>query len=176
MSKRAMQWAETVKVANGPMRRVLDRLAYLHHDKHDLFPSQAYLAEKTDLSERAVRYALQLLSHFGVIQRTMRSNGAHGRTSDLVVLSFGLHGVGKDQIRAAKIALRKPRSNRHSLPLARDISQPAPGARPPGTVCQVIGDLSEEPSQEGTEGSVGQYAREAGAGRPTLRLLAGGRS
>lgn len=178
MSKRAMQWVDTVKVANAPMMLVLRALAYQHSDKTQLYPSQARLAEKTGLSERGVRYALQLLSHFGVIKRTARSNGARGRTSDLVVLSFGLHDIGREQISTARTALRKPLSNRHRLPVVVDAnSQPAPRAAPPGTACQGIGELIEDPSQGRTELSVEHCSTcEARADRPALRLLAGGRS
>jgi hypothetical protein len=175
MSKRAVEWAETVHVANGPMRRVLDKLAYLHHDKHDLYPSQAYLAEKTQLSIRAVRYALQLLTYFGIVQRKARSNGARGRSSDLRLLSFGLHNISKEQISAAKIALRKPRSNRHAVPVADINSQEAPCAGPPGTACQGIGELIDTLSQNRQDGSVEHCTREAEAGW-SPKIVIGGRS
>lgn len=168
-----MQWAETVKIGNGPMRQVLDRLAYQHHERGKLFPSQGKLAEQTGLSVRAVRYALQLLSYFGVIKRTRRSNGALGRTSDLVELSFGLHDISRQQITAAKKALRKPSPKRHSVPVSDIISQEAPDAGPPGTACQVIGDLSDTLSHTGTNLSVGHYEAEA---RPVLRVVTGGRA
>lgn len=170
MSKRAVEWAETVRIANGPMRQVLDKLAYLHHDKHELFPSQAYLAEKTGLSERGVRYALQLLSFFGVVQRTARSNGARGRSSDRMVLSFGLHDISREQIAAAKKSLRKPGCNRHNVPITEGHSQPAPHAGAPGTACQGIGELIDPPFHGRTEPSVRHCTRES---RTVLRLVVG---
>lgn len=176
MSKQAIAWAESIKIGNGPMRQVLDKLAYLHHDKQGLYPSQAYLAEKTGLSERGVRYALQLLSHFGIIKRTPRSNGAKGRTSDLVILSFGLHDISREQVSAAKRALRKPLSNRHRVPVATPNSQPAPRAGGPGTACQGIGDLTDHLSQVGTVLSVGHYVKDEPADPPGLRLVKGGRA
>jgi hypothetical protein len=175
MSKKAMDWADTVHIANGPMKQVLGRLAYLHREGKELFPSQAYLAEKTQLSERTVRYALQLLAYFGVVRRIARSNGARGRTSDVMVLSFGLHEITRDQVTTARRALRKPLSIRHRVPVVVVKSQPAPHAGAPGTACQGIGDLIEEPSQEVTGLSVGQYAREAAGDRTRLRLVVGGK-
>src|SRR4051794_27836713 len=93
MSKHAKQWASRQQIANGPMKSVLTALAYLHREGKDLFPSQAYLANETGLSDRAVRSALRLLSHFGVLSRKPRSAGHRGRISDLITLNLSIDFV-----------------------------------------------------------------------------------
>jgi len=50
------------------------------------FPSQAWLAERTGLSLRTVKRAMQELEKAGHISRKKRSSAA-GRTSDLIKLN-----------------------------------------------------------------------------------------
>ncbi len=172
MSKEAHTWAAELALPDPSMKTVLLQLGYMHRAGQKLFPSQNLLAEKTGLSPRAVWDAMKLLEIFGLIKREARSNGFRGRTSDAVTLSIGdAFVIPKSAIRMARKGLR----NSHHVQSTTANLQLAPRAGAPRTMREGIGDLSEEPNQGSTEGSIGHCTREAGTGRPTLRLLAGGR-
>lgn len=174
MSKEARQWAEALALPDPAMKSVLLQLAYMHRKGHTLFPSQKMLADKLGQSPRTVWEALKLLEAFGAIQRTARSTGAKGRTSDAIVLALTVIApLSKDAIRLARRGLRKSRNARPAAP----ISQLAHGARPPRALSEGIGDEYKTLSHVGTELSKGQYTHETVVPTtgPALRMIVGGR-
>ncbi|HTM76763.1 MAG TPA: helix-turn-helix domain-containing protein [Devosia sp.] len=182
MSKQAKQWASRQQIANGPMKSVLTALAYMHREGKDLFPSQAYLANETGLSDRAVRAALRLLSHFGVLSRKARSSGSRGRISDVFTLNLsGDYRLTSEMLSTARKGLAKPGSNRKPVPVAEKL-QPEPASGASGTSFRGLGDEQKVLSQISTELSVGHCTHEGqGAtgepdmAKPDLRLIAGGK-
>ncbi len=173
MSKEARQWAERLALPDPSMKAVLLQLAYMHRAGGKLFPSQKSLAEKTGLSDRAVWEALKLLEAFALLVRQPRSNGYRGRTSDVVELQLSATApISKAAIKLARKGLRNSLNVRSA---ARDL-QLAPGSGGTRSTSEGIGELLEEPNQGSTKGSIGHCTREADDGRPTLKVLAGGKS
>jgi hypothetical protein len=171
MSKVAKQWADALIIPDGVMKPVLQELAYRHMAGEPLFPSQQTLAFSTGNSDRAVREALRLLEHFGIITRRARSNGAGGRSSDKFELLL------EQQFTLTKVAIstaRRALRNRNVVPVAESSSQPERGSGGAGTTFRGIGDLGDSvPSKDHYRGN---SELEGGPKRPNLRLVVGGDS
>lgn len=168
MSKDAVNWADAQQIEDPVMTAVLLRLAYMHHAKHPLFPSQGTLASLTKFSPRAVWEALKLLEKAGVIERSARSRGSQGRTSDAFVLPIDRAPIklSKHVIYVMRTILR----NSHVERSAPEKSQLAPRAR--GSRSGSEGIVTEQsPIHEGTSTDLEVSTRRAG-----LRVLDGGRS
>lgn len=69
MSHRATNWAIQQKGLKPATKIVLWHLADCHNPSHGCFPSQKYLAEQSELSDRAVRDHLKKLEECGLIER-----------------------------------------------------------------------------------------------------------
>jgi hypothetical protein len=131
LSSAAKRWADRQVIASATMKQVLAELAYMHKSGSVLFPSQAYLAEKTVLTVRAIREALRLLGHFQIVRRTARSNGRTGRSSDRFELAFERDFiVTSEMAAAARKALRGSTSKRNHVPVGEDL-QEEPRSGPP---------------------------------------------
>lgn len=136
MSAEARKWHSRQIIPNGPMKSVLGVLAYLHQEGRKLFPSQAYLARETGLTERSVRTAVAMLAELGVVDRRHRSAGARGRISDCFTLRMNQEFMfTRKQIRDARAGLR----NRNRIPLANN-SLPERRSVATGTAFRGIGD------------------------------------
>lgn len=172
MSKEAMIWADSQEIADPAMTAVLVRLAYMHHSKQALFPSQATLARLTQFSPRKVWEALKLLELLNVIVRLARSNGAAGRTSDAYVLPIAAPPVriAKAKIKEARTTLR----NSHRVRSALAKSQLAPGARGSSTGCEGV-EVYKSPIHREANLSVSTEPAPAAGARP-LRIIDGGRA
>jgi hypothetical protein len=127
------------------------------------------LAEQLSVSERAVRQRLSVLEKLGVIQRAHRSNGAGGRSSDMIRLRVDLQftitkATAKAMFQPAKSAGSKSIPNRQI-----STAQPANSAGDKGSDQSRL----EISTQEGTP----DYQSAEGKSRkPTLAVLAGGRA
>jgi len=89
VSGEATVWAWAQEITSPTARLVLLCLADHADEDGVCWPSQARIARKTGLSERAVRDALKVLDTdgLGLISRESRNRGAE-RTSDRIVLSL----------------------------------------------------------------------------------------
>lgn len=173
MSKEACKWHSRQVIPNGPMKSVLGALAYLHCEGKLIFPSQAYLARETGLTDRSVRTALALLEAMGVVDRRHRSAGAKGRISDSYTLRLNQEFMfTRRQIRDTRNALRY----RKHIPVGEN-SLPERGSFATGSTFRGIGDEQDkstfqEEAIQGVDSSVG-HMREAGVVVP-LRVVGGG--
>lgn len=82
MSWEAVAWA-TMQKTGDPARKVLLLLANCHNPADGrIFPSQAHLADRGEMSERTVRRRLGELERRGIIRRHGRKNGRGYRATD----------------------------------------------------------------------------------------------
>ena len=176
MSKAAVDWADAQDIEDPVMTAVLFRLAYQHHARHALFPSQATLAAQTKFSRRTVWEALKLLELLGVITRKSRSRGAGGRTSDKfeIALARAPFRLNKKLITAARADLR----NSHVERTTKENSQLARGARGPRTRSEgivteqspihegITTDLEVSTVGEAPVAAIGWTPKVVGGGRP----------
>ncbi|MGB3389411.1 MAG: hypothetical protein WBA88_15665, partial [Pseudaminobacter sp.] len=110
MSKEARKWAEQQRVADPTLMAVVQAIAwYADKGTGECRRSQAALASKAGLKERAVRYALVVLERLEIVSRKPRSKGKYGRTTDLTVLALGRNfDVSRGAITAVRKTLRPP--------------------------------------------------------------------
>ncbi len=140
MSREARNWYSRQIIPNNAMKSVLGVLAYLHGEGRKIFPSQAYLARETGLTDRSVRAALALLSELGVVDRRHRSAGAKGRISDIYVLRLSQEFMlTRKQIRDTRSALRY----RKQIPVGENLL-PEAGSVATGTAFRGIGDEQDK--------------------------------
>jgi hypothetical protein len=172
MSAAASAWADRQVIASPAMKAVLDRLAWLHKEGRDLFPSQATLASRTALSPRCVWESLELLEHFGLIRRRPRSRRA-GRISDVfeLVMTSAVN-IDRHAISVARRGLRAGSATRSGSEQPRN-QQLAPGSSATRSGSEGVGD------EEKKEASHRKLTPEEGntrEGRARLAVVAGGRS
>ncbi|OIR10988.1 hypothetical protein GALL_71590 [mine drainage metagenome] len=107
MSIDALNWAFNVQLDSAGQKLVLLTLANYADDDGQAFPSQKTLAEKTCMSERAIRDNLTRLEECELVARVprVRSNGSY--TTDLFKLNIG-----------AKPAKKESETQRQNLPTA----------------------------------------------------------
>lgn len=156
MSGEAIKWARLQRIGNSTLKAVVNAIA-LRADKHGAtWVSQSALAQDLGMSDRTLRRQLVVLEALGVITRTRRSKGRHGRASDLTVLSMHrLFNVTDKDLRAVRKNLQP---DKYVVPT---------GQRCPGIIkvktFEIIqgGKVSEE-------GSVGTYLN-----RPALAVVNG---
>lgn len=120
MSMAAMTLARKCKTESPPAKAVLMALADYAGDQWQCWPSQQMLMEYTELGERTVRKALDLLEEQGLIVRKERRTAQGTRRSDLITLTLEqpARGAGSGERPASGAAI-----NRHVVP-----QQPASGA------------------------------------------------
>jgi hypothetical protein len=156
MSKEALTWANSQKIADRTLSDVLWALAFLaDKGKFECTKSQAEIAREVGASVRSIRYALAMLRQLEVIKCRPRSNGFSGRTTDAITLSADRHfDVSKAAVTAVRKAAQPARSapsakscNRQNLPL-----QPAKSAGEYNTV-DTEESLSVGISSVGREGT-----------------------
>jgi hypothetical protein len=156
MSKEALTWANSQKIADRTLSDVLRAVAFLaDKGKFECTKSQAEIAREVGASVRSIRYALAMLRQLEVIRCRPRSNGFSGRTTDAITLSAERHfDVSKAAVVAVRKALQPAKSaangkscNRQILPL-----QPAESAGEYNTV-NTEESLSVGISSVGREGT-----------------------
>lgn len=141
MSVEAITWALKQRTGSSTTKHVLIVLANYANEDAACFPSQKLIGEQTELSERAIRTALNALEEGGFIRRENRRRRDGSRSSDLIVLC--LDGPVATMPRAKQPAefAACESDNRHDVP-----GVPAPGAATTGTSCRGILEPSLEPS------------------------------
>lgn len=77
-----MEWARRVRTGNPGRKAVLMVLAEYADEADSCYPSQATIADATELSGRSVRRHLADLEAAGVLHREHRGNGQGGRGTD----------------------------------------------------------------------------------------------
>jgi DNA-binding MarR family transcriptional regulator len=90
MSNRAIHWALSQKSVKTTPKFVLFVLADLADEEHSCFPSQAYLADAINATQRTAREAVKALEDAGLIRREPRwvmSLGMASRTTDRYFLA-----------------------------------------------------------------------------------------
>jgi hypothetical protein len=171
MSGNAMKWAREQHIAHAGLKYLVDVLAMDVDSRGFTWRSQLNLAEQLAVSERAVRQRLAALEKLGVIQRGHRSNGAGGRSSDVIRLRIDLQftitkATAKALLQPAKSAGSDPNPNRQI-----STAQPANSAGDKGSD-QLKSEIA---TQEPLELSP-QSALRVGGRNATLRVLNGGRA
>jgi hypothetical protein len=86
MSFDAIKWSWTVRQLSPTQRLVFLAICDGANKSDECWPSQAYLAEKTGLTDRSVRTAIKALEERGLLSRKYRANNS-GRTSDLIAVN-----------------------------------------------------------------------------------------
>lgn len=93
MSIEALNWAFNVQVPSAGAKLVLLTLSNYASDEGLAFPSQKALAEKTCLSERAIRDNLVRLEEWKLLSRVPRTRSNGSYTTDLFKLNIGAVAV-----------------------------------------------------------------------------------
>jgi len=88
MSMAAITWARKCRTGSASAKAVLMALADRADDDGKAWPSQGDLADYTELTERTVRSALDLLVTLGLITREARRSDNGTRRSDMITLTF----------------------------------------------------------------------------------------
>ncbi len=88
MSVEAIAWASKQRTGSPGAKLVLIALANYCNDRNECWPSQATLAEWTEMSDRTIRTHLTSLEYMGLIHRKARPV-AGSFTSDLITLNLG---------------------------------------------------------------------------------------
>ena len=110
MSKEAVKWAEQQRVADPTLMALIQAIAwYADKGTNECRCSQAALASKVGVTDRAIRTLLVVLEQLEVIERTPRNKGRYGRTTDLITLSTGRHfDVSRGAVRAIRNTIKPP--------------------------------------------------------------------
>ncbi len=87
MSVEAIAWASKQRAGSPGAKLVLIALANYANDRNECWPSQATLAEWTEMSDRTIRTHLASLESMGMIHREARPM-AGSFTSDLITLNL----------------------------------------------------------------------------------------
>lgn len=139
MSHQATAWAFAMRHLKPATKIVLLTLADCHNPEHGCFPSQAFLAEACEMSERSIRDHLTKLEELGLITRHRRDKVATRFKSDAYQLHFDrvLTEAEKPAANSAggqeKPAANYDKSQRQNLPpnLVKEIGKYAREARAP---------------------------------------------
>ena len=107
MSVRALTWALGVRVGNPTRKLILITLADAANERGECWPSQRWLAQVAEVSDRSVRAHLKALQDSGVILREPRWLTTGGRTSDL----FRLLGMKEDSAGPPQVVSDPPPRN-----------------------------------------------------------------
>ena len=137
MSHVATAWAFDIRYLPPSTKIVLLNLADCHNPEHGCFPSQAYLADVCEMSERSVRNHLTKLEELGLITRQRREKAGTQFRSDRYELHFdrALTEAGKPAAKFAgrqkKPAAKYDKSQRQNLPpnLVKEIGNNARDAQ-----------------------------------------------
>lgn len=86
MSHEATAWAFKVRGLTAAQFRVLTALADCHNPSYGCFPTQGYLSESCEMSERTVRDTLSSLEERGLIARERKTNEWGHRTGTNYIL------------------------------------------------------------------------------------------
>lgn len=89
MSYQALAWARSVKTGSVATKAVLMAVANYADEEGTCFPSQAQLAEDTELSRRTIVRCLDVLEQAGLLSRSRRHRADGSRKSDLITLVLG---------------------------------------------------------------------------------------
>lgn len=88
MSHKATAWAFAMRHLKPATKIVLLQLADCHNPEHGCFPSQSFLADACEMSERSVRDHLTKLEELRLITRVHRENDGTKFQSDMYELHF----------------------------------------------------------------------------------------
>lgn len=113
MSSAAIKWARSQNFGSAPLKSVVNALAVRVDRQGATWVSQMTLAQDLGMSDRSLRTHLKTLEALGVIVRTVRSRGRHGRASDLIILTLHRRfDITAKDIRAVRQRLAEESSNR----------------------------------------------------------------
>lgn len=177
MSVAAVKWALRQAVGSSSAKFVLMVLAEHADDAARCFPSQALIAEETELSERSVRTQLRLLEDAGLIRRTHQQRGDGSRTADTIELAtrgrFEVVSIRKELPQGQPEA---PSANRKHVPDGqpenddrsnRNVFPIQPEARSGLTTFEPPVEPPEEPPVSGAPTSARSSAGRKRTGPPT---------
>lgn len=102
MSVEAISWASKQRTGSPGAKLVLIALANYANERNECWPSQATLAEWTEMSDRTIRTHLAGLESMGMIHRATRPMAGFF-TSDLITLNLGQRQI----LPAEKISVGK---------------------------------------------------------------------
>lgn len=119
MSIEALNWAFAVQVPSSGAKLVLLTLANYSNESGEAYPSQKAMAEKTCLSERAIRDNLVRLEEWKLISRVPRTRANGSYTTDLFRLYIGAEPVIEMSRNEAETDAETQRQN---LPAAESAS------------------------------------------------------
>lgn len=127
MSAEALKWARSQRFGSMSLTSLVNAVASRASRTGTAWPSQRTLADDLGATDRHVRSLLALADHLGVIVRTRRSGGRHGRLPDLLTLplhrSFNL----------TRMDVRRARPSGTRVPVAGQISNRNKSTVPSGT-------------------------------------------
>ena len=118
MSLHVSSWAWRQFVGDPAAKIVLLKLADVANDEGECWPSQRYLAEECEMSDRNVRFKIQKLEQLGLIQvkRTKREDGGWNVNVYRLPIGTLLPMPQENQ--------RKPTSSYTSLEPKKDLRKP----------------------------------------------------
>lgn len=107
MSHRATNWAIQQRGLKPATKILLWHLADCHNPSHGCFPSQKFLAEQCEMTDRTVREHLSKLEEFGLIERQKVSgDGVFDRTE--YTLNFEMFCIPPEKSSAGRNAYEPP--------------------------------------------------------------------
>ncbi|MBS7741461.1 MULTISPECIES: helix-turn-helix domain-containing protein [unclassified Chelatococcus] len=174
MSGAAMIWARQQKVGAPHLHALLNALAARVGNDGSTYVSQATIARDLGLKDRQVRQSLAVLTRLGVITREQRNAGNKGRLSDRITLALD---KTFDVCRGDLRKVTRPVVTGSAVPVAAKSVTGSVVPHPPAVECQgKLQEIYKHPSQEEelTFQEEAPRTREAGLGRPVLRVVAGG--
>lgn len=86
MSYQALAWARSIKTGSFATKAILMAIANYADENGTCFPSQAQLADDTELSKRTIVRSMEILEEAGLLSRSRRHRSDGTRTSDLIIL------------------------------------------------------------------------------------------
>jgi len=173
MSWQASQWAIKQRTGSGPAKTVLmilaeaagvqDAACFLSHDT---------IAERAELSPRAVWAQMQHLARLGLISRTRRIDGRGHRTSDLITIALTATDATRDETQPAAGASRtETLTARRAIPYSH-VVQSLPARRAEEPISEPVNEPKEDIFSVRTEPSTGKPALRLKGAAPTDQELA----
>lgn len=127
MSHEATNWAIKQRGLKPATKILLWHLADCHNPEHGCFPSQSYLAEQCEMTDRTVREHLVKLETLGLIER-LKVPCSHGYDRTYYVLNFDVVNNPQEKTSTGKTAHEPPEkssgTHRKNLPTNPVIDNP----------------------------------------------------